>query len=66
MIRRLVAGAPSVLNPGGLLALEIGVGQGAAVAELVRAVGGFGAPRVEKDLAGRDRIVLAELETSTD
>lgn len=66
VIRRLVAGAPSVLNPGGLLALEIGVGQGAAVAELVRAAGGFGAPRVEKDLAGRDRIVLAELETSTD
>jgi release factor glutamine methyltransferase len=66
VIRRLVAGAPSVLKPGGLLALEIGEGQGAAVAELVRAAGGFGAPRVEKDLAGRDRIVLAELETSTE
>jgi release factor glutamine methyltransferase len=66
VIRRLVAGAPSVLRPGGLLALEIGVGQGSAVAELVRAAGGFGAPRVEKDLAGRDRIVLAELETSKD
>ena len=66
VIRRLVAGAPSVLRPGGPLALEIGVGQGAAVAELVRAAGGFGAPRVEKDLAGRDRIVLAELETSTE
>jgi release factor glutamine methyltransferase len=66
VIRRLVAGAPAVLKPGGLLALEIGAGQGAAVAELVRAAGGFGAPRVEKDLAGRDRIVLAELETSTE
>ncbi|HLM65909.1 MAG TPA: peptide chain release factor N(5)-glutamine methyltransferase [Longimicrobium sp.] len=66
VIRRLVAGAPSVLKPGGLLALEIGAEQGAAVAELVRAAGGFGAPRVEKDLAGRDRIVLAELETSTE
>ena len=66
VIRRLVAGAPSVLRPGGLLALEIGAGQGAAVAELVRAAGGFGAPRVERDLAGRDRIVLAELETSTE
>ncbi|MBD0320204.1 MAG: peptide chain release factor N(5)-glutamine methyltransferase, partial [Gemmatimonadetes bacterium] len=66
VIRRLVAGAAEVLRPGGLLALEIGEGQGAAVSELVRAAGGFGAPRVEKDLAGRDRIVLAELETSTD
>jgi release factor glutamine methyltransferase len=66
VIRRLVAGAPSVLRPGGLLALEIGAEQGSAVLELVRAAGGFGAPRVEKDLAGRDRIVLAELETPTD
>jgi release factor glutamine methyltransferase len=55
-----------VLRPGGLLALEIGEAQGAAVAGLVSAAGAFGAPRVEKDLAGRDRIVLAELETSTD
>lgn len=66
VIRRLVAGAHEVLRPGGLLALEIGEGQGEAVSELVRAAGGFGAPRVEKDLAGRDRIVLAELETPTD
>lgn len=66
IIRPLVAGAASVLRPGGLLALEIGAGQGAAVAELVRAAGSFGEPRVEKDLAGRDRIVLAELRTSTD
>jgi release factor glutamine methyltransferase len=66
VIRRLVAGAQDVLRPGGLLALEIGEGQGEAVSELVRAAGGFGDPRVEKDLAGRDRIVLAELETPTD
>jgi release factor glutamine methyltransferase len=66
VIRELVAGAPAVLRPGGLLALEIGEGQGAAVAGLVGARGGFRSPRVEKDLAGRDRIVLAELETSTD
>ncbi|HEX8360853.1 MAG TPA: peptide chain release factor N(5)-glutamine methyltransferase [Longimicrobium sp.] len=66
VIRELVAGAPAVLRPGGLLALEIGEGQGAAVAGLVGACGAFGPARVEKDLAGRDRIVLAELETSTD
>jgi release factor glutamine methyltransferase len=66
VVRPLVAGAAGVLRPGGLLALEIGAAQGPAVAELVRAAGRFGEPRVEKDLAGRDRIVLAELRTSTD
>ncbi len=66
VVRRLVVDAPRVLRAGGLLALEIGETQGAATAELVRAAGRFGEPRVEKDLAGRDRIVLAELETPTD
>jgi len=66
VVRPLVAGAAGVLRSGGLLALEIGAAQGPAVAELVRAAGRFGEPRVEKDLAGRDRIVLAELRTSTD
>jgi release factor glutamine methyltransferase len=60
VIRRLVGGAPDVLHPGGLLALEIGAGQAGAVAELVRAAGAFREPRLRRDLAGRDRIVLAE------
>ena len=60
VIRRLVRDAPTVLRRGGLLALEIGAGQGPAVAELVRATPGFGAPTVKPDLAGRDRIVTAE------
>lgn len=61
VIRELVAGAPAHLRPGGLLALEIGAGQAAAVADLVRSVPGFAAPRIRRDLAGRERIVLAEL-----
>ncbi|HEX2202645.1 MAG TPA: peptide chain release factor N(5)-glutamine methyltransferase [Longimicrobium sp.] len=61
VVRRLVAGAPAHLNPGGLLAMEIGAAQGEAVAALVRGDGRYGEPRVVKDLAGRDRIVLAEL-----
>lgn len=63
VIRALVAGAPDVLRPGGLLALEIGWEQAGAVSELVRAAGGFGEPRVRRDLAGRDRIVTAEYGT---
>ncbi|HEX5724433.1 MAG TPA: peptide chain release factor N(5)-glutamine methyltransferase [Longimicrobiaceae bacterium] len=62
VIRRLVEGAPGALHPGGLLALEVGAGQAEEVAGLVRAAGRFRAPRVRRDLAGRDRIVLAELQ----
>ena len=60
VLRELVRSAPEHLRPGGLLALEIGASQAAAVAELVRAAGGFGEPRIRRDLAGRERIVLAE------
>ncbi len=62
VLRRLVAAAPAHLRPGGLLALEIGAAQGAAVAELVRATPGFGEPAVRPDLTGRDRFVLAQLD----
>lgn len=61
VIRALVAAAPDHLRPGGLLALEVGAAQGPAVAELIRDGGAFAEPRVRQDLAGRDRIVLAEL-----
>jgi release factor glutamine methyltransferase len=60
VLRPLVAESPGVLRPGGLLALEIGYGQGTAVADLVRSTGAYREPRVVPDLAGRDRIVLAE------
>ncbi|HYJ80483.1 MAG TPA: peptide chain release factor N(5)-glutamine methyltransferase [Longimicrobiaceae bacterium] len=62
VIAPLVAGAPEQLEPGGLLALEIGAAQGAAVAGMVRETGCFAEPAVRRDLAGRDRMVLAELK----
>lgn len=61
MLRELVARAEDHLDPGGLLALEIGATQAAAVAEWIHARPAFGEPRIVKDLAGHDRIVLAEL-----
>lgn len=61
VIGPLVAQAPTHLHPGGLLALEIGAAQGDAVCDLIRATGAFAEPRVIADLAGRDRIVVAEL-----
>ncbi len=60
IIEALVVGAPGVLRPGGLLALEVGLGQATEVVGLIRAVGGFPEPRVRSDLSGRDRIVVAE------
>lgn len=60
LIRRLVEGAPRYLRDGGLLGLEIGWDQAAAVRAMVRARGAFAEPRVLQDLAGRDRVVLAE------
>jgi release factor glutamine methyltransferase len=61
VVRALVAGAPDHLRPGGLLALEIGASQAAAVGTLLRSTARFGEVRVRTDLAGRERIVLAEL-----
>lgn len=58
VIREIVRGAPARLRPGGLLAVEVGLGQAAEVAEMARAQG-LADVRVRKDLAGRARMVLA-------
>ena len=55
--RRLAAEAPGWLREGGVLAVEIDARRGD---EVVRALGPmFDAVRVEPDLAGRDRVVVA-------
>jgi release factor glutamine methyltransferase len=56
--RRLVAGAPVLLCRGGLLALEVDVRRASRVAAIV-ADAGFADVAVHRDLAGRDRFVLA-------
>ncbi len=57
--REIIAGAPQVLRAGGILLLEIGADQGGAVGGLLEAGGGFEAPRILRDLAGRDRVAVA-------
>ena len=60
VIRQLVAGAPEHLLPGGLLALECGLGQAERVAADLNATGAFAAVRIRPDLTGRARFVMAE------
>ncbi len=60
VIRRIVAGAPARLRDGGLLALEIGAGQAGAVEGLLDGAEGWDSVTVRADLAGRERVVLAE------
>lgn len=59
VIRPLVAGAGGHLNAGGLLALEVGAGQAGPVVAEVEATGAYDDVRVRRDLAGRERLVLA-------
>jgi release factor glutamine methyltransferase len=61
MIRDLVEGAEEHLRPRGLLALEIGAAQGAAVCRMIRETGHFAEPALIRDLSGRERMVTAEL-----
>jgi len=65
-IRQLLATAAPYLAPGGLLAFEIGFGQGEAVRSeiLTRPVWRF--LKIEPDLEGIPRICLARLESSAE
>ncbi len=55
---RIAAGLGEVLAPGGRVLLEVGVGQGTAVAAILRGAGLTGVA-VHPDLDGRDRVVEA-------
>lgn len=57
-VRTIAEGAAEWLHPGGWLVLEIGTGQGAAVAALLAGVG-FVDVEIRPDLAGHDRIGIA-------
>jgi release factor glutamine methyltransferase len=59
MIAALAREAADVLEPGGLLAMEIDCRRGAACAELLRAQGCYHDVRMRPDLTGRDRVLTA-------
>ncbi len=61
VIRRLVLTAKRFLSPRGFVALEIGAGQRAAVAELFDRAG-YTVAHVEKDLQGIERVLVAQFQ----
>jgi release factor glutamine methyltransferase len=56
IVRRIVAGAPRFLRPGGVLAVEIGMGQASPVQALFEEAG-FAGVKVDKDYGGHERVV---------
>jgi release factor glutamine methyltransferase len=58
IVRRLIEQAPSHLEPGGLLALEIGINQSEGLTELLR-LKNYHDIRAKKDYAGIARFLLA-------
>ena len=58
-IARIIAEAPKVLEHGGLLALEVDANRASLAAELAMSDGRYRDVCIERDMAGRDRILLA-------
>lgn len=52
--------APEYLKPNGALILEMGLGQAEALAKMVEATGAYGKPGILKDLAGIERVIVAQ------
>ena len=63
VIRRIVAGAPTVLKPGGWLLMEIGEEQAGPLASLMAAEG-FSRIRARRDLNGVERYISGRWETA--
>ena len=58
--RPIIDQADAHLFPGGWLILEVGLGQASRVASWLQESPGFGHPEIVRDLAGRDRVLLAQ------
>ncbi len=61
-IKRIIAGAPGHLKPGGLLALEVGAGQAGEVRSIMK-TSGFVDCVVHNDLGGIERVVTGWQES---
>jgi len=59
-LHKIIKEAKPFLKSGGLIALEVGLGQALKVVKLLKKEGIFENIQVKKDLAGIDRVVLAQ------
>ncbi len=59
--RRIVGGSGSFLEAGGWLMLELGEGQGEAVADMIRDTGVFASPHIIGDYSGANRVIRARM-----
>ena len=59
IISRIIEQAPGYLKVGGMLSMEVGLGQAQSVAMIMRDSGRFGQVSIKKDYSGIDRIVSA-------
>ncbi|MBI5814282.1 MAG: peptide chain release factor N(5)-glutamine methyltransferase [Nitrospinae bacterium] len=62
VIERIFEGAPEYLTAGGFIAMEIGYKQSKSVSEMINAAGKFDIVKIAPDLAGIDRVVVAQLK----
>lgn len=60
IIRRIITQAKPFLNPGGILAMEVGAGQAAAVSALFAAAG-YAAIERQRDYGGHERVVSGQI-----
>ncbi len=58
--RRIIDEAPDFLTKHGRLIMEMGLGQAAALAGLIRRREDYGSYKILKDLAGIDRVIVAQ------
>ncbi|MEA3247608.1 MAG: hypothetical protein U9Q74_15755, partial [Gemmatimonadota bacterium] len=64
VITRLVEGAAGVLEPGGVMLVEIDARRAAATRELAETTGGWVDVEIRPDLTGRDRFLIARRATT--
>jgi release factor glutamine methyltransferase len=58
--RRIIEKAQRFLRGNGFLIMEMGLGQAEKLGQMVRDSGGYDSPRVLKDLAGIERVIVAQ------
>lgn len=59
-LHKIIIEAKPFLKPGGLIALEVALGQAKNVGQLIKKENAFENIQVKKDLAGIDRVILAQ------